>query len=301
MKKYVLGIALAMSSASVFSQVGITKNTEIEIHQHANLQLDVKSGDSHKGLIPPSVTNYDKLPFYDQTSSTDFSVNEESKGLLMYESTHATFYSYDGNVWNNEQINEPTSFKLNKSRFLADVDDEQQVDCALFVCGRHQGLKFSASIDNDKSFNNLNIIRETSVIEYAAINYTFENSKFIINEPGLYEIALSIPSKTIGVVSLTEGARYQLRGYFKNSDGTYSERNLADFTPDYYGVLGIGGDLLTGAYAIVQVRLNEGDYVIPRIDSPGATVSVGFTLIATSDANIVKFSPREILFTKLSD
>ena len=296
MKKVLVGIALAIASIHSYAQVGITDKVSIDVHPHANLQVDKFEGKSNTGVIIPSVSSSDNLPL-NSSNITDPSM----AGLLMYENTHATYYSYDGAAWNNEFQTPPGTFKNNRSRFLAKIGDTQKVDCGITVCGRHQGLKFSADIDGNLSYNNLNILREQATIKYGAINYDFENAKFVITEPGLYEITLNIPSLLVGVVSLTEAGRYQLRGYIKNADNTYSEQILLDFVPEFYNVLGIGGDGSAGGYASTQIRLKAGDYVVPRIDSPGVTISVGASLQATATEADFLSNPREISFTKISE
>jgi hypothetical protein len=59
---------------------------------------------------------------------------------------------------------------------------------------------------------------------------SFDNAKFIINEAGVYDIYLNVPSKTGGAVSLTSGPQYQLRAYLKQSNGSYNEVKLTTFS-----------------------------------------------------------------------
>ncbi|QCX52782.1 hypothetical protein [Elizabethkingia sp. JS20170427COW] len=150
--------------------------------------------------MPPSVSSIENLPLYNSTTS-----DPSMAGLLMYEKKYGSYYSYDGGQWNSE-LPKP-DFKANKSRFLATKDEEQVVSCGgilITFCGHHQALQFSAPVDGVQSYNNLNIEREPVTIKYGAINYTFHNSKFIIQEPILF----NIPSKTVGVLALTEGPQY---------------------------------------------------------------------------------------------
>lgn len=278
-----------------FSQVGISKNQTVEIHSKAILQVDGKYGGKSYGMMLPEVSSPDHLPLYNSSADPGMA------GMMMFEKTHATFYSYDGSQWNNEPT--ATDFKMKQSRFLANANEQSSVVCVLLGCGRHEGIGFSAPIDGQQSYNNLNITRETAVVPGGGIygDKSFDNAKFVINEPGVYDIYLNIPSKTGGAVSLTSGPQYQLRAYLKQANGSYNEVKLTTFFPDYYGILGIGGDTNTAAFTTTRIRLNPGDYIIPRIHSPLATVSVVVTLTAASDANIAKYYPREIMFTKVSD
>lgn len=292
-------LILILISSSIYSQVSISVDNKINIHSKASLIIKAPENKA-MGVYPTSVSKMEYLPLYNNLNTNYFDKDETMKGMLMYENKHATFYTYDGEKWINEKSKE--NFKLNKSRFLSNKDDQQSVVCALLVaCGHHEALKFNAPIDGEKSYNNLNIKTETASIKYGLITYNFSNAKFIIEEPGVYEISISIPSKTGGAVSLTSGPRYQLRGYLQDENGTFQESKLTDFAPDYYGILGIGGDTNTGAYSSTQIRLKKGDYIIPRIDSPGATVSVAVTMTAASNELIAENYPREIIFTKISD
>lgn len=279
-----------------FSQVGISKNPTVEIHNKAILQIDGKYEGMNLGMMLPEVSKPDHLPLYNPSAA-----DSEMTGMMMFEKTHATFYSYDGAKWNNE----PTAadFKMKQSRFLSTANEETSVVCVLLGCGRHVGLSFGAPIDGQKSYNNLNITRETVVVPGggAYIDKSYDNAKFTINEPGVYDIYLNVPSKTGGAVSLTSGPQYQLRAYLKQSNGTHSEVKLTTFFPDYYGVLGIGGDNNTAAFTTTRIRLNAGDYIVSRIHSPLATVSVAITLTAAANNNIAQYYPREIMFTKVSD
>ncbi len=300
MKRYLVGLLSFISMPNLlFSQVGITKMDRIDIHPKSILSIDGVYDSKSRGIMPPSISKYENLPLYDKNESDLFLDDSTMKGMLLYENTHATFYTYDGEKWNNE--NPKNNFKNNKSRFLADADDKQSVVCVLLGCGNHVALQFNAPIDGNNSYNNLNIKRENTSITYGLITYDFTNAKFVIEEPGIYEISISIPSKTGGAVSLTSGPRYQIRGYLQDENGIHKETKLTDFAPDYYGILGIGGDTNTGAYSSTQIRLKRGDYIIPRIDSPGATVSVVVTMTADSDQEIANNYPREIIFSKISD
>lgn len=279
-----------------FSQVGISKNPTVEIHNKAILQVDGKYGGRNFGMMLPEVSVPENLPLYSPPVS-----DNEMTGMMMFEKTHATFYSYDGAKWNNE----PTAadFKMKQSRFLSNPDEETSVVCVLLGCGRHVGIGFGAPIDGQQSYNNLNIKRETAVVAGGGLygDKSFDNAKFTVNEAGVYDIYLNVPSKTGGAVSLTSGPQYQLRAYLKQNDGSYNEVKLTTFFPDYYGILGIGGDTNTAAFTTTRIRLNPGDYIVSRIHSPLATVSVVVTLTAAANANIAKYYPREIMFTKVSD
>lgn len=281
---------------SVFSQVGISKNPIVEIHSKAILQVDGKYEGRNLGMMLPEVSAPENLPLYGSSTS-----DNEMTGMMMFEKTHATFYSYDGAKWNNK----PTAadFRMKQSRFLSNADEETSVVCVLLGCGRHVGIGFSAPIDGQQSYNNLNIKREAAVVAGGGLygDKSFDNAKFTINEAGVYDIYLNLPSKTGGAVSLTSGPQYQLRAYLKQADGSYNEVKLTTFFPDYYGILGIGGDTNTAAFTTTRIRLNPGDYIVSRIHSPLATVSVVVTLTAAANANIAKYFPREIMFTKVSD
>ncbi|MCW1963504.1 hypothetical protein [Chryseobacterium viscerum] len=295
MKKINTSLMLVIVNLA-FSQVGISKNLTAEIHNKAILQVDGKYGGKNYGMMLPEVSSPDNLPLNAPPAS-----DAEMTGMMMFEKTHATFYSYDGAKWNNE----PTAadFNMKQSRFLSSSDEETSVVCVLLGCGRHVGLGFSAPVDGQQSYNNLGITRETAVVPGGGLytDKSFDNAKFVVNQAGVYEIYLNVPSKTGGAVSLTSGPQYQLRAYLKQSDGSYNEVKLTTFFPDYYGVLGIGGDTNTAAFTTTRIRLNPGDYIVPRIHSPLATVSVVVTLTAATNVNIAKFYPREIMFTKVSD
>lgn len=295
MKKISTSLMLLIVSMA-FSQVGISKNPAVEIHSKAILQVDGKYEGKSYGMMLPEVSAPQNLPLY--SSATP---DREMTGMMMFEKTHATFYSYDGEKWNNE----PTAadFKMKQSRFISNADEETSVVCVLLGCGRHVGLGFGAPVDGKQSYNSLNITRETAVVPGGGLygDKSFDNAKFVINEAGVYDIYLNVPSKTGGAVSLTSGPQYQLRAYLKQSNGSYNEVKLTTFFPDYYGILGIGGDTNTAAFTTTRIRLNPGDYIVSRIHSPLATVSVVVTLTAAANANIAKYYPREIMFTKVSD
>lgn len=278
-----------------FSQVGISKNQTVEIHNRAILQIDGKHEGKNFGMMLPEVSSPDHLPLYNSTPDPGM------EGMMMFEKTHATFYSYGGGQWNNEPT--ATDFKMKQARFLSTASEGSSVVCVLLGCGPHVGIGFSAPVDGQQSYNNLNITRETAVVPGGGLygDKNFDNAKFVINEPGVYEIYLNIPSKTGGAVSLTSGPQYQLRAYLKQANGSFDEVKLTTFFPDYYGILGIGGDTNTAAFTTTRIRLNPGDYIIPRIHSPLATVSLVVTLTAAADTNIAKYYPREIMFTKVSD
>ncbi|MCW3160485.1 hypothetical protein [Chryseobacterium oryctis] len=294
MKKINTSLIMLLAVNLTFSQVGISKNPIINMHSKAILQVDGKYNGKNYGIMLPAVTSPNNLPFPNSS-------NPSMTGMIAFEKTHATIYSYDGDSWTNETT--LPSFKNNQSRFLSNATEKVSVVCVLLGCGRHVGLGFSASIDGQKSYNNLNITRETAVVDGGGAygNENFDNAKFTITQPGLYEIYLNIPSKTGGAVSLTSGPQYQLRAYLKQPDNSYSEVKLSTFFPDYYGVLGIGGDLDTAAFTSTKIRLKAGDYIISRIHSPLATVSVAVTLTANTNSTIATYYPREIMFTKVSD
>ncbi len=294
MKKINTSLMLLIFSLA-FSQVGISKNQQVEIHGKAILQVDGKHEGKNFGMMLPEVSSPDHLPL--QNSPAD----PEMTGMIMFEKTHATFYSYDGIQWNNEPT--ATDFKMKQSRFLSTENEETSVACVLLGCGRHVGIGFSAPVDGQQSYNNLNITRETAIVPGGGLygDKSFDNAKFVINEPGVYDIYLNIPSKTGGAVSLTSGPQYQLRAYLKQANGSHNEVKLTTFFPDYYGILGIGADTNTAAFTSTRIRLNQGDYIVSRIHSPLATVSVVVTLTAAADTNIAQYYPREIMFTKVSD
>ncbi|MCL8536374.1 hypothetical protein M9991_05795 [Chryseobacterium gallinarum] len=296
MKKINTSLMLIIFSLA-FPQVGISKNKSAGIHSKAILQVDGQYGGKSWGMLLPEVSTPENLPLYNAAP------DEEMTGMMMFEKTHATFYSYDGTQWNNEPAPAATGFNKKQSRFLSTANEETSVVCVLLGCGRHVGLGFSAPVDGIQSYNNLNITRETAIVPGGGLygDKSFDNAKFVINEPGVYDIYLNIPSKTGGAVSLTSGPQYQLRAYLKQDDGSYSEAKLSTFFPDYYGILGIGGDTNTAAFTTTRIRLKAGDYIISRIHSPLATVSVVVTLTAATGINIAKYYPREIMFTKISD
>lgn len=295
MKKISTSLMLLIVSMA-FSQVGISKNPTVEIHNKAILQVDGKYEGKNYGMMLPEVSAPENLPLYSSATA-----DNEMIGMMMFEKNHATFYSYDGGKWNNEPI--AANFKLKQARFISTANEETSVACVLLGCGRHVGLSFGAPVDGKQSYNNLNITRESVVVPGGGLygNQTFDNAKFVINEAGIYDIYLNVPSKTGGAVSLTSGPQYQLRAYLKQSNGSYNEAKLTTFFPDYYGILGIGGDTNTAAFTTTRIRLNPGDYIVSRIHSPIATVSVVVTLTAATNTNIAQYYPREIMFTKVSD
>lgn len=298
MKKQILCIISCLNLIVLTAQIGISSSDEMEVHPFAIVQIDNHYSNENKGVLLPNVTNPEHLPIYSQ-SLDGSEIDATMKGMVFFDQRRATIYSYDGERWLNEAAKD--DFKQNKSRFTASGNNNQEVVCALLICGRHQLLEFSKPINGVETYNNLNISQEDANLKYGAITYTHKHSKFVIQEAGLYNISVSIPSKTGGLVSLTSGPRYQIRAYIKKEDSSFSELKLTDFAPDYYGILGIGGDTNTGAYSSTQIRLKEGDYIISRIDSPGGAVSLVATLTAADNQTIADNYPREIIFTKISD
>ena len=138
MKKTSASIAMSLIANLVFSQMGITKNSSITIHDKAILQIDGKYQGKNYGIMLPAVSSYNNLPLATSVDAT-------MTGMVNFESTHATFYSYDGTKWNNEIAT--TNLKANQSRFLSSASDKTSVVCVLLGCGRHVGLSFNAPVD----------------------------------------------------------------------------------------------------------------------------------------------------------
>lgn len=295
MRVNVISGILLIPTCIAFGQVGISKNSDQipTLPPYTSLYLDgnQKEGSS-LGVILPHVTKEENLPLYNASSDPSM------EGMVMYNSQYGSVNTYDGSKWvDNKNIDfaDPTA---KQSRFLGkgNGDDEQSVVCVLLVCGRDQILSFSHPIDNAESYNNLNITRQNTSFKYGGITYTDKNSKFVITEAGTYQIQVNIPTYIAGVVSLTEGASYQLYAFKKNSSGNFEEILLASAIPNFPGILGIGGGSKSGVGIITTIALNPGDYVYAMIHSPSVTVSVGSELRSWDNGNP---NPREIIFTKL--
>ncbi|MFV0198733.1 hypothetical protein OBK01_11035 [Empedobacter falsenii] len=267
-----------------YAQVGITKKSEIDIHQHAILQLDGEDNGEYRGLLLPTVNEYNDLP-----KKLPSEADAEMTGLLFYDKDLKIPFVYTGEKWVNEAKKVYTLD--NESRFYASnhSSNTQEVVCFL-GCGHHKGLKFDR-----EDYNNLGIERGTASIKYGATTYDFPNAKFTITKAGVYEIKIYIPSITGGVLALTGTPSYQLYHHTKDENNQEVVNKLSTFTPASYEVLGIGGGA-GGAYSTVLVDLKEGDFIVARIQSPGLGVNLGFTLKATGEIN--KY-PREIIFTKI--
>jgi hypothetical protein len=67
-----------------FSQVGISKNQTVEIHNKAILQIDGKYEGKSFGMMLPEVSAPENLPLYN--SPTD----PKMTGMILFEKTHAT-------------------------------------------------------------------------------------------------------------------------------------------------------------------------------------------------------------------
>ena len=63
-----------------YAQVGITKKTEIDIHQHAILQLDGEDNGEYRGLLLPTVNEYNDLP-----KKLPSDADPDMTGLLFYD------------------------------------------------------------------------------------------------------------------------------------------------------------------------------------------------------------------------
>lgn len=215
-----------------YAQVGITKKSEIDIHQHAILQFDGEDNGEYRGLLLPTVIEYNDLP-----KKLPSEADAEMTGLLFYDKDLKIPFVYTGEKWVNEAKKE--DYKANKSRFYTNAisDNDQKVVCGgvlITGCGHHEGLKFDR-----EDYNNLGIERGTASIKYGAITYNYPNAKFTITE--VYEIKIYIPSITGGVLALTGTPSYQLYHYTKDENNQEVVNKLNTFTPASYEVLGIGG------------------------------------------------------------
>lgn len=289
-------------SIFTFAQVGISKNqnSTFEMNSNASLHLDGlnPTNSSGLGLILPNVSQKENLPLFDSTSPDSYQDDPTLEGMILYDKKTSSVHTYVGDKWENDK-SVYVDPKLKQSRFLGkgDSSDQQSVVCVLLLaCGRHQGLQFSHAIDGEHSYNNLNITRDKTTIKYLGINYDYPNSKFVINEAGTYEIRVNLPTYIAGVVSLTEGASYQIYAFKKDETGTHKEILLSSVVPNFPGVLGIGGGSSAGVGIATTIALNPGDYVYTMIHSPSVTVSVGSELRAWDKS---LYNPREILFTKI--
>lgn len=242
----------------------------------------------------PAITKEEYLPLYSSSEPDDYENDPTMKGNIMFNTTYSTFHVYDGDKWQNEWRNN-TDFKANKARFTTNGNEERSVTCAI-ACGRHEPLDFSKVV-----YNNLGIIKRDGRTTSSSGDRTRANSEFAITQDGIYKIDISIPSKTVGVLSLTGAPQYQLYLYKQNSSiNSTSETKLLTFLPDAYSLLGNGGDPDTAAFATTTIRLQAGDSLVLRIHSPLAGVG-GNTLIAKDNSTISNNYAREILFTKISD
>ena len=280
-----------------YSQVAISSmdNTNVSVHPNASLHVfgQQENGANDLGLVLPIVNKKSDLPL---NNSND--VDPSMEGMILYTSETSTVNVYTGDYWEDDKASfiNPTQ---NQSRFISagDESDEQSVVCVLLVaCGRHKILQFSHPIDGENSYNNLNITRSNTTFRYGAINYTDNNSKFTVTEAGTYQIQVNIPTYVAGVVSLTEGASYQIYAFKQDENGDHQEVLLSSVVPNFPGVLGIGGGGKVGVGITTTIALNPGDYVYTMIHSPAVTVSVGSELRAWDNSI---FNPREIIFTKI--
>lgn len=270
------------------AQVGITKKSEIDIHEYAMLHLDGEDDKEYRGLLLPTVEQYNDLP-KNNPEETD----EEMTGLFFYDKNWNTPFVYTGEKWINEGR---ADYKADKARFYTNAikDNQQYVACVLLLfCGNHEGLKFDM-VDYD----NLGIERSTATIKYGGINYYFPDAKFTVTQGGLYEIMVQVPTTVGNVVDLTSGIEYRLYYGYKDDSGEIIEEKISSFSPSSYGILGVGGGYST-AYTRVTLRMNPEDYIVAQIHSPGAGVSVVATLTAHTEGT--EHNPREIIFTKISE
>lgn len=275
-----------------YAQVGITKKSEIDIHQHAILQLDGEDNGEYRGLLLPTVNEYNDLP-----KKLPSEADAEMTGLLFYDKDLKIPFVYTGEKWVNEAKKE--DYKANKSRFYTNAvsNNDQEVVCGgllVVICGEHEGLKFDR-----EDYNNLGIERGTASIKYGAITYDYPNAKFTITEEGVYEVMVYSPTRLAGVLDLTGGPRYELYYHYKDASGNQKETKLSTFAPASYSILGIGGNSNASAYTRVTLRMNVGDYIVARIQSPGGGLGIVSTLTAQADGT--ESNPREIIFTKISD
>ncbi len=289
-----------MSCIFSYSQVGITKKNTIEIHEHAILQIDGQYDGNNYGVMLPAITKEEHLPLYNPSEPDNYEDDPTMIGNIMHNTTYSTFHSYNGQEWLNE-AKDNTSFEANRARFTTNGNEERAVICGsvvvVIVCGRHEPLDFPKEV-----YNNLGIIKRPGRTTSSSGNRERADSEFAITQDGVYKIDISIPSKRVGVLSLTGDPQYQLYLYKQNSSiNSTSETKLLTFLPDAYSILGSGGDPDTAAFATTTVRLQAGDSLVLRIHSPLAGVGLGNSLTAKDNPTIAANYAREILFTKISD
>jgi hypothetical protein len=290
-------------STLAFSQVGISKgeNSNFLAHPNASLHVlgDQEEGINKLGFILPSVDEKSQLPLINNTED-GYADDPTMEGMILYGKENKSVNVYTGQIWEDDK-NRFVDPKLKQARFLSkgDGSEQQSIVCVLLVCGRDKYLQFSHDVDDVDSYDNLGITRETIEIRYSLVEInTFPNSKFIVSQPGTYQIQVNIPTYIAGVVSLTEGASYQIYAYKKKSDNPddFEEILLSSVVPNFPGVLGIGGGGKVGVGINATISLNAGDYIYTMIHTPSVTVAVGSEL-RSWDKGL--FNPREIIFTKL--
>lgn len=288
-------------STLLFAQVGIAKGdgSDFAVHSEASLHVfgNEVDGDGSLGLLLPNVNSKLDLPLADGGSNTP-EIDPTMEGMILYSKDTNTVNVYNGEYWEDDK-NRFTDPRTKQSRFLGKGDgtDQQSVVCVLILaCGRNRMLSFSHAVDGQDSYNNLNIVVEDLTHKYGAINYTDPNAKFIIKEAGTYQIRINLPTYIAGVVSLTEGASYQIYASKKDENGDPKEVLLSSVVPNFPGILGIGGGSRVGIGITTTISLAEDDFIYTMIHSPGVTVTVGSELLAW-DKDL--FNPKEIIFTKL--
>ncbi len=296
-----IGLVLTMLTVFVNGQIGITKKNSISVHPHAAIQIDAEVEDlaqsSYKGLLLPAVSTFKNLPLYNATDN-NFSEDVAMEGLVMYTNDNALYNVYDGKSWSNgDKTDEALNYQKNKSRFasIGNGNEQQSVVCVLLLfCGRSVALDFGKENDGINVYNNLKIQKDIATIEYALIKKEHPNAKFTFTDDGIYEITMSVPHYIADVVSLTKTGKIQLRAYNWNGS-KFVETTLMDFVYDANNFLGIGGSGTAGQSETISATFAKGDYVVARLDSPGAAVSVGSEIKALD----LPFNPREIIFTKI--
>lgn len=294
-------IVLFLAGAPIFAQLGISKGESADFTPHPQASLHILGDSSEEskslGFILPGVNSKNELPITEIGGTNGNEEDPHMEGMVLYGNKNRSVNVYTGEIWEDDKTRfiDPT---LKQSRFISagNGDDQQSIVCVLLVCGRDAVLKFSHDIDGENSYNNLNITRENTTIRYGAINYTDDNSKFVIQEAGTYQIRLNIPTYIAGVVSLTEGASYQIYAFKQDEFGNHREILLSSVVPNFPGILGIGGGNKVGVGIATTIALNPGDYIYSMIHSPNVTVAVGSELRAWDNS---LYNPREIIFTKI--
>lgn len=284
----------------MFAQVGIAKGdgSDFAVHSDASLHIfgNEVDGNASLGLVLPNVNSKVELPLVEGESNTP-NIDPTMEGMILYTKKTKTVNVYNGEIWEDDKATFVNP-QLKQSRFISvgDGSEQQSIVCVLLGCGRDKYLQFSHPIDGENSYNNLNITRETIIIDRPIIDDVFQNSKFVISEAGTYQIRVNIPTYIAGVVSLTEGASYQIYAFKKDETGNHKEILLSSVVPHFPGILGIGGGSNVGVGIATTIALNPGDYVYTMIHTPSVTVTVGSELRAWDNSI---FNPREILFTKI--